>query len=171
MHMHRSNRSSLPHSIRRGMIAPAVIAMLVGASAGCSKTNDATTAGTTPATAPGTTLPAKNPGTTATTANGTVAPPTSAAGSTVATKPAAPNQVTISNFLFAPATLEVKAGTEVVWANQDNFDHWVLADDKTSFDSKTLGEAATYAHTFTIPGTYPYFCNIHNQMKGAIVVS
>lgn len=158
----------------------AIALALVTVSA-CSKTQDAATppassasTGSVPGTTP-TTPVVKTPGTTATTENGTtVRTPGSAptTGGTTGTAPAtAPNQVTISEFLFAPDTLTVPAGTEVVWVNDDDFDHYIVSEDKTTLDSDPFGKGATYSHTFATPGTYKYYCNIHNQMKGTIVVT
>ena len=48
--------------------------------------------------------------------------------------------------------------------------------DDTSFDSGLFGSGKTFSHTFTIPGTYPYYCIPHGApgrtgMAGTVVVS
>ena len=80
-----------------------------------------------------------------------------------------PDQVSISDFAFAPGTLEVSAGTEVTWTNADPTDHTVTAFDG-GFGSDSLGDGATFSHTFSEPGTYPYRCAIHPDMEGKVKV-
>ena len=82
---------------------------------------------------------------------------------------AAAESVVIKDFKF-PATIEVDAGGTISWANQDDFAHTVKADDG-SFDSMDIDAGSTFAHTFDDAGTYSYYCNIHNYMKGMVVVS
>ncbi|RFB81625.1 cupredoxin domain-containing protein [Methylovirgula sp. 4M-Z18] len=77
--------------------------------------------------------------------------------------------VTIDNFTFSPQTLTVAAGTTVVWKNNDDIPHLVVANDK-SFRSKALDTDDSYSFTFTTPGTYNYFCGLHPHMTGTVVV-
>ena len=79
------------------------------------------------------------------------------------------NAVTIQNFAFGPATLEVPVGTTVTWTNQDSASHTVTADDG-SFDSKALATGATFQQTFSTAGTFTYPCSIHTSMKATITV-
>jgi plastocyanin len=79
------------------------------------------------------------------------------------------NAVTIENFAFGPATLEVPVGTSVTWTNQDSASHTATADDG-SFDSKSLGTGQTFSQTFSAAGTFAYHCSIHSSMKGTVTV-
>jgi len=76
--------------------------------------------------------------------------------------------VKIGNFSFGPQELKVKAGTTVTWTNEDDIPHTVVS--PNNFRSKALDTDATYAFTFTTPGTYKYFCSLHPHMTGTIVV-
>jgi len=78
--------------------------------------------------------------------------------------------VRIANFSFEPETLEVKAGTTVVFENDDDIPHQIVADDH-SFRSKALDTGDTYAFTFSKPGDFAYFCGLHPHMRGKITVS
>ena len=78
-------------------------------------------------------------------------------------------QVAIGNFAFSPATLTVPSGTTVTWTNQDDMVHTVTAADR-AFSSKGLETGDTYAHTFTAPGTYTYFCALHPRMTATVIV-
>jgi plastocyanin len=78
--------------------------------------------------------------------------------------------VRIENFSFEPQTLAVKVGTTVVFENDDDIPHLVVADDQ-SFRSKALDTGDTYAFTFSKPGDFAYFCGLHPHMRGKITVS
>lgn len=77
--------------------------------------------------------------------------------------------VAISGFSFKPATLTVTAGQSVRFVNRDQEAHTVTASNN-SFDSAGLDSGASWSHTFTRPGTYTYFCELHPYMKGTIIV-
>jgi plastocyanin len=78
--------------------------------------------------------------------------------------------ITIHNFTFSPAVLQVKAGTKVTVKNADDTDHTVTAIDG-SFDTGAIhgGKSATF--TVSKSGTAKYHCNIHNYMNGTIQVT
>ncbi len=77
--------------------------------------------------------------------------------------------VKIDNFSFTPATLKVKAGTQITWTNGDDIPHTVVSDDQ-SFKSKVLDTDERFTFTPSKPGTYSYFCSIHPKMTGKVVV-
>ena len=77
--------------------------------------------------------------------------------------------VAITGFAFDPPELQVAAGTEVTWTNEDPAAHTVTADDG-SFDSGTLDQGQTFAATVDQSGAVTYFCAIHPTMKGTITV-
>jgi plastocyanin len=82
-----------------------------------------------------------------------------------------PNQVIIDNFAFRPARLEVAAGTKITWINRDDVPHTATSTRATrAFHSHTLDTDDQFAHEFTTPGTYDYFCAVHPHMTGTIVV-
>lgn len=73
--------------------------------------------------------------------------------------------ITISNFAFDPAALEVKVGTTVTWTNNDSVGHTVTADDG-AFNSGILRKGDTFLFTFTTPGAYAYYCKPHGGPGG-----
>jgi plastocyanin len=84
---------------------------------------------------------------------------------------AVPNQVAIDNFRFSPRELTVTAGTTVTWVNNDDVPHTATSTAKPKvFDSRTLDTDAKFSHVFTTPGTYDYFCAVHPNMTGRIIV-
>jgi plastocyanin len=79
------------------------------------------------------------------------------------------NHVTIRDFAFAPADLDVAASTEVTWTNDDPAPHTVTAEDG-SFDSGTLEPGQTFSVSVQSNGPVTYRCEIHPDMVGTITV-
>jgi plastocyanin len=56
-------------------------------------------------------------------------------------------QVTIDDFTFKPATMTVRAGTRIVWRNDDDIPH-SLVDTQGKFHSRALDTADMFGFTF-----------------------
>ncbi len=73
-----------------------------------------------------------------------------------------------------PESVEVDAGTSVVWDNGDSAPHTATASDdaqRATFDTKVVKEGAkSQPVKFDEPGRYAYICDLHPFMKGAVVV-
>jgi predicted lipoprotein with Yx(FWY)xxD motif/plastocyanin len=100
----------------------------------------------------------------------------SGASSQSSPAPAASQTVTISvqNFAFNPKELTIKAGTTVVWHNNDSVLHTVTSD--TGLFDGNLPGGADFQFTFDKAGTYAYYCKPHGGkggegMSGVIIVS
>lgn len=78
--------------------------------------------------------------------------------------------ITIENFQYAPAALTARPGHAIEVVNRDDTVHTITADDETSFDTGDLAGGDTATIAVDAPGTYRYFCAIHNYMKGVIRV-
>jgi plastocyanin len=72
-------------------------------------------------------------------------------------------------FMFAPTSLTVSAGSTVTWTNKDDEPHTVVSD-SALFRSGALDTDESFAFRFDQPGTYHYACSIHPRMVGTIVV-
>ena len=81
----------------------------------------------------------------------------------------AETEVKIDNFAFAPQRIVVKAGTTVIWINDDDIPHTVASSAKL-FKSNALDTKDKFSFTFTTAGAYEYFCSLHPHMTGTIVV-
>ena len=96
----------------------------------------------------------------------------------VATEPAtsAANPTTPSSHVgikllkFSPENIEVKSGETVEWANADLTPHNVTSQGTPEINSGTINAGASWTHTFDRPGTFPYYCSFHPEMKGVVVV-
>ena len=75
---------------------------------------------------------------------------------------------------FQPNPAQVSIGGTVSWINDDSQPHTVTAGENATpdqrFNSGIMVPAATFSHTFTEPGNYPYFCLIHPNMVGEVSV-
>ena len=90
-------------------------------------------------------------------------------GKRVAAETESPAQVVIDNFVYSPAPLTVKVGTQVTWINHDDIPHTV---DSTQgkFKSAALDTDDKFEFQFKEAGEYPFYCRIHPKMTGKIIV-
>lgn len=83
--------------------------------------------------------------------------------------------VAIMNYGFYPTTLTISKGTTVTWVNMDFVQHTVTAGTEQAptnlFDSHELSHMQGFSFTFSAPGTYMYYCDVHPGMIGTIVVT
>jgi amicyanin len=80
-------------------------------------------------------------------------------------------KVSIANFEFEPKELVVAAGTTVTWVNADDVPHTVTSTASPQrFDSKTLDTDDKFSFEFKAAGTFDYFCKVHPNMTGKVVV-
>lgn len=78
-------------------------------------------------------------------------------------------KVEIDDFTYVPDPVTIEEGGKVIWINKDSAPHTATADDG-SFDTGTLEEDKLKSETFKQPGSYPYICSIHPEMKGTVEV-
>ena len=72
---------------------------------------------------------------------------------------------------YNPNPIEIKVGDTVTWINNDSSPHTVTSSSKDiNFDSDVLRRDETFSFTFDRKGEYPYFCTLHPNMVGTIVV-
>ena len=88
-----------------------------------------------------------------------------------ATSATQPHKITIGNFTFSPATLEVPAGTTLQWSNEDDVPHTIVGSDAGSpLKSPALDTEDRYSVVLDHPGVYHYFCSLHPHMTGTVIV-
>ena len=73
------------------------------------------------------------------------------------------------DFMFAPTSLTIKAGSTVTWTNHDEEPHTVVSDSGL-FRSGALDTNQSFSFRFEKPGTYRYLCSIHPRMVGTVIV-
>lgn len=80
-------------------------------------------------------------------------------------------EVAIENMRFDPPALKIKAGTVVIWVNREKrTNHSVLFEQENGLESDRLFPGETWRRTFERPGSYPYRCGPHPEMRGLIEV-
>jgi plastocyanin len=88
-----------------------------------------------------------------------------------------PNASTMGDKAFSPNPAELKAGESVTWTNDDSQIHTATSgavgaeDSGKVFDSSILSPKATFDFKFDQAGEYDYYCTLHPQMVGKVVVS
>lgn len=78
--------------------------------------------------------------------------------------------VAIKDFAFGPAAIQAKVGQIVTFTNGDSAPHTATVDDG-SCSTGTISPGTSDGLLFSVAGTYPFHCKIHNTMKGTITVS
>jgi len=81
----------------------------------------------------------------------------------------APVEITIDNFTFTPVEVTITPGTTVRWVNHDDIPHTVVETSRI-FSSKALDTDDSFSTTFTSVGSFAYFCSLHPNMKGRVIV-
>ena len=80
-------------------------------------------------------------------------------------------EVVIQDYKFIPPQLTIKAGTTVKWTNAEKrTTHSVLFGGAGGFESERVFPGESWQRTFDTPGSYPYGCGPHPEMKGQIDV-
>lgn len=148
----------------RSALPPGLVLALATALAACA------TAGESPSTSPAASvIPSATPEPAATREETASPEPSASAGA------AGEAEVLIDGARFAPAELTVAAGTEVVFVNEDDYEHTVtegtggqaVAD---AFVDSEVGAGSTLRVVFDEPGTFDITCIIHPTMQMTITV-
>jgi plastocyanin len=79
--------------------------------------------------------------------------------------------VTIKLFQFQPGRIEVRPGSTVTWMNDDEILHTVTSEEKENgFNASLDGKGKSFSRTFSQSGTYSYYCDRHQHMRGEVLV-
>jgi plastocyanin len=147
----------IPRSISPALLASGlVIAILAIASCGGDDGDD-------------TTAPAESGGAGVTEAEAEPAPEAGGNAPAPSGEAVRSEKVEIVDFAYDPDPVTIQEGGKVTWINRDAEPHTATADDGT-FDTGTLEEGKLKSESFKEPGEYPYFCEIHPQMRGTVEV-
>jgi plastocyanin len=91
-----------------------------------------------------------------------------------------PGSSSLTDTAYQPNPAQVSVGDTVTWTNDDTQPHTVTSGSNGvpdgKFDSSPnfnplIAPAATFSHTFTEAGEYPYYCAVHPIMVGTVSVS
>jgi plastocyanin len=86
-----------------------------------------------------------------------------------------PGSASLTDTAFQPNPVQVSVGSTVTWTNNDAQPHTATSGQNATpdgtFDSEIMAPQATFEHTFTEAGEFPYFCLLHPNMVGTVSVS
>src|SRR3990172_8744278 len=71
---------------------------------------------------------------------------------------------------FTPTVVRVESGQEVTFLNKDPVPHTFTGVAGSWGDLKQYDQGERVAYAFDKPGVFPYFCELHPGMVGAVVV-
>jgi plastocyanin len=72
------------------------------------------------------------------------------------------------SYHFDPERIEIQAGQNVTWTNDDNFTHTVRVEGQ---EDHKVERGESVSITFDKPGTYRYVCTLHPMdMEGEVIV-
>lgn len=77
-------------------------------------------------------------------------------------------EVRMKNLIFAPAEVRAHVGDTIAWVNDDILVHTATA--RSGAWNFNLPKGSTQRLTLTKAGSFDYFCRLHPNMKGRIVV-
>jgi plastocyanin len=85
-----------------------------------------------------------------------------------------PGSTRLTTDAYQPNPAQTNVGATIIWTNDDSTAHTARsganAEADGRFDSGIMVPAATFEHTFTEAGEYPYFCLLHPNMAGTVNV-
>ena len=86
-----------------------------------------------------------------------------------------PTSVVLAGNAFSVPDLTIPVGATVTWTNTDPEGHDVVPSDPNfsldlNFFSPVIDPGTEWSFTFTVPGTYEYFCDLHANMAAVITV-
>jgi plastocyanin len=80
--------------------------------------------------------------------------------------------VAIKDYAFSPSSLTINVGDTVTWTNMDSAPHTVtVSSGPVKFSSGNLAKGQSFSYTFTKAGTYKYYCAVHPDMTGTVIVN
>lgn len=110
------------------------------------------------------------PSAAATDAPATDAPASEPAGACSVSSEPGTVQATIEGFAFSPSTIAASVGDVITFTNRDAAPHTATTVD-AGCTTANLGSGDSAGLVFSEPGSYPFFCRIHPDMKGTIEIS
>jgi plastocyanin len=81
-------------------------------------------------------------------------------------------QVNIVGSTFNPFFITINTGDSVSWINNDGTVHSTVSNpgQGDSWNSGGMSGSTNYTHVFNVVGRFNYFCDIHPDMTGTVVV-
>lgn len=84
---------------------------------------------------------------------------------------AADREVSVADYRFEPAVVNIVAGDTVHWINKEKRTSHSVFFTAESLESERFFPGESWSRRFDVPGTYPYRCGPHPEMHGEVVVT
>jgi plastocyanin len=85
-----------------------------------------------------------------------------------------PGSSSLTDDAYEPNPVRISVGDTITWTNDDSQPHTSTSGQNGMpdgrFDSGIMAPAATFEHTFTEAGEYPYFCLLHPNQVGTVII-
>jgi plastocyanin len=85
-----------------------------------------------------------------------------------------PGSSSLTDDAYEPNPVRISVGDTVTWTNDDLQPHTATSGENANpdgrFDSGIMAPGATFDFSFTEPGEYPYFCLLHPNQVGTVIV-
>jgi plastocyanin len=90
-----------------------------------------------------------------------------------------PSSSELTDTAFKPNPVQVNVGDTITWTNDDSTTHTITSGQNGQPDGKfdsspnlnpLMSPGASFSHTFTEAGQYPYYCALHPNMVGTVSV-
>ena len=72
---------------------------------------------------------------------------------------------------FKPQSVTVAPGASLTWTNTSDVPHNVVFSDASVKSSDLFDKGKSFTTSFDHPGSYPYICSVHPDMKATVVVA
>jgi plastocyanin len=79
-------------------------------------------------------------------------------------------EVRIKDYKFVPEKITVRAGETVKWTNDEKRASHSIVFTQERIESERMLGGDSWQRRFERPGTYPYTCEPHPEMKGVVEV-
>ena len=141
---------------------------------GCNAAATSAPTGGEPTAAP-TATPAPEPTATSTPTPAPTATPTTTVEASCIDVTDAGEATTIeahaASFAWSPSEITAAVGEVITWTNRDRVPHRVATDDGTCRMTSNIGGGGSRSLQFTTAGEYPFFCTLHPDMTGTIIIT
>lgn len=75
-----------------------------------------------------------------------------------------------SQFRYEPETVTVNVGDVIEWKNKDVYQHTVTSVGDKTLKSGTINMGKAWRYRAVKKGTFKYYCKLHPNMRGTLIV-
>ncbi len=75
-----------------------------------------------------------------------------------------------SQFRYEPETITVNVGDIIEWKNKDIYQHTVTSVNDKTLKSGIINMGKAWRYRAVKEGTFKYYCRLHPNMKGTLIV-